>query len=321
MSLNQQTTVPPGSPQRALVLGGGSLKGAFQAGAIVALLESGFAPDALYGVSVGSMNATFLAHEAACQFIDTNQCDWPKAGRNLMANWIRFITQPQDVAVIRPRWRTGYDTILSRFEGFLDNTPIKNLIRSLVNVDTLRQSPVRLKVGAVDLIGGDMVYTDPTNDQFLDYVFASSAVPFMMPAVPIGVASDQVLLDGGLREVAPLREALEDGATELVCIACHSPGMAGEPFNHRNLLNLMDRITEITVNQLVNNDIAWAQRHVALEKLHGREVKLTIIRPAKPLQFNLMKFNSDDISRLIVQGYQTATDVLKLNRRQGTPIR
>ena len=320
MSLSQQSAGETGSPQRALVLGGGSLKGAFQAGAVVALLESGFCPDALYGVSVGSMNATFLAHEAACQFIDDGRSDWPKAGRSLMANWIRYITQPQDVAVIRPRWRTGYDTMLSRFDGFLDNAPIKNLIRSLVDLDTLRRGPIRLKVGAVDLLGGDMIYAEPDHDQFMEYVFASSAVPFMMPAVSIGLTPNQVLLDGGLREVAPLREALDDGATEIVCIACHSPGMSNQPFNHRNLLSLMDRITEITVNQLVNNDIAWAHRHVAIEKLHGREVKLTIIRPTEPLEFNLMKFNSDDISRLIVQGYQAATETLKHKRQQDMPM-
>ncbi|MBC8154511.1 MAG: patatin-like phospholipase family protein [Bacteroidetes bacterium] len=311
MPTDQRMAPPAGSPKRALVLGGGSLKGAFQTGAVVALLDNGFIPDSIYGISVGSMNATFLAHEAARQFIDTNHVDWPKAGRILMENWQRYITRPQDVAVIRPRWRTGYDTILSRFDGFLDNTPIKNLIRTLVDPAVLRQSPVGLKVGAVNLMGGEMLYVDPTNDQFLDYVFASSAVPFIMPAVPIGDNRSRVFLDGGLREVAPLREAFDDGATEIVCIACHASGTTGEPFNHRNLLSLMDRITEITVNQLVNNDINWARRHVALEKLHGRDVKLTIIRPDAPLTLNLMKFNSDDISRLIVQGYQTGTDALR----------
>lgn len=312
MSTNQRTVAAAGSPQRALVLGGGSLKGAFQTGAIVALLESGFIPDAIYGISVGSINATFLTCEATRQFIDTGTIDWPKAGRILMENWLLNITRPQDVAVIRPRWRTGYDTVLSRFDGFLDNTPIKNLIRRLVDPAVLRQSPVRLKVGAVNLIGGDMVYVDATDASFLDYVFASSSVPFVMSAVPIGSDGEQVFLDGGIREVAPLREALDDGATEIVCIACHAPNITGQSFNHRNLLSLMDRITEITVNQLVNNDINWAQRHVAMEKLHGRDVKLTIIRPHAPPTLNLMKFDSSDISRLIVQGYQTATDGLKV---------
>jgi predicted acylesterase/phospholipase RssA len=55
---------------RALVLGGGSLKGAFQAGAIQAILEAGFEPEAIYGISVGSLNAVFLIHEAGRQFAE-----------------------------------------------------------------------------------------------------------------------------------------------------------------------------------------------------------------------------------------------------------
>jgi len=44
-----------------LVLGGGGAMGAFQAGALVALLDAGVVPDALYGSSAGALNAAFLA--------------------------------------------------------------------------------------------------------------------------------------------------------------------------------------------------------------------------------------------------------------------
>lgn len=300
--------------KKVLVLGGGSLKGAFQAGAILALLETDFVPDALYGVSVGSMNATFLVNETARQFVETGYIDWPKAGHQLIENWIRHITRPEDVATIRSRFRTGYKTIMRRFDGFLDNAPIKSLIHKLVSLDVMRQGPTQLKVGAVDVIGGDMVYADLSDDNFLDYVFASSSLPVLMAAMQIGDKPERAFLDGGLREVAPLREAIDDGATEIVCIACHARRVFNERFNHRNLFNLLDRVKDITVNQLVNNDIAWAERYVAHQKLQGRVIKLTIIRPTEPLYLNLMKFTPDDIGRLIVQGYQAATDVLRAKR-------
>jgi NTE family protein len=156
-----------------------------------------------------------------------------------------------------------------------------------------------------------MVYVSPNDDHFLDYVFASSSLPFLMPAVQIGGDHSKAFLDGGLREVAPLREALDDGATELICVACHSKRIFNESFNHRNLLNLMERVKDITINQIVNNDIAWAERFVDREKLRGNTFQLTVIRPTVPLSLNLQKFTSDDISRLIIQGYKAATDVLK----------
>lgn len=313
--------VPPEtkSSKKALVLGGGSLKGAFQAGAALALLESGFEPDQLYGISVGSLNALFLANEAARQHAQTGRVDWPGVGKYLIEFWIRNITRPDDVAVIRSRFRMGYNTLMSRFEGLLDNSPIQNLIRQSVNIDAIRSGPVGLKVGAVDIIEGDMRYADATDPNFLDYVYASSSLPFLMPAVQVGGDHRRAFLDGGLREVAPLRVAIEDGATEIACIACHAKKIYNEKFNYRNLLNLMDRVKDITVNQLVNNDIAWAERFAEREHLHGRHLHLTVIRPTEPLYLNLMKFTSDDIGRLIVAGYQAGTDVVRSQNRPTTP--
>ncbi|MEZ0608824.1 patatin-like phospholipase family protein [Fibrella sp. WM1] len=301
----------PTSCGRTLVLGGGSLKGAFQCGAILAVLEKGFKPESIYGISVGSLNATFLTHEANRQFAQTGQIDWPKAGRALLEFWVRNITKPDDVAVIRSRFLTGYNTLMSRFDGYLDNTPLQNLIRQHVDVAVLRQGPIKLKVGAVNIIEGDMVYVDPSDEHFLEYVFASSSLPFLMPAVQIGGDHRKAFLDGGLREVAPVREAIDDGATEIVCIACHAKRVFNEAFNYRNLLSLMERVKDITVNQIVNNDIAWAERFVEREKLRGHSFSLTVIRPTVPLTLNLQQFDSNDISKLIVQGYEAATAVLK----------
>lgn len=296
---------------RTLVLGGGSLKGAFQCGAIQAILESGFEPEAIYGISVGSLNATFLVHEANRQYAANGTIDWPKVGRVLLEFWIRNITKPADVAVIRSRFLTGYNTLFSRFDGFLDNTPLRDLIRKHIDVDVLKQGPIKLKIGAVNVIEGDMVYAAPATDYFLDYVFASSSLPFLMPAVAIGGDHRKAFLDGGLREVAPLREALDDGATELMCVACHAKRIFNESFNYRNLLNLMERVKDITVNQIVNNDIAWAERFMEREKLRGHPFSLTVIRPTEPLSLNLQKFTTDDISKLIVQGYRAGTDALE----------
>jgi NTE family protein len=304
-------------PKKALVLGGGSLKGAFQVGAVMALFESGFVPDQLYGISVGSLNATFIANEAARQQASTGQVDWVKVGKFLIEFWIRNITKPDDVAVIRSRFRLGYNTLIRRFDGLLDNSPIQNLIRDNIDLNALKTGPVRLKVGAVDIIEGDMRYADATDPNFLDYVYASSSLPFLMPAIQIGGDHRRAFLDGGLREVAPLRVAIEDGASEIACVACHAKRIYNEKFNYRNLLNLMDRVKDITVNQLVNNDIAWAERFAEREQMHGRHLHLTIVRPVEPLSLNLMRFTSEDISRVIVQGYQAGVDVVGKRKADG----
>ncbi|MEZ4904777.1 MAG: hypothetical protein R2822_25010 [Spirosomataceae bacterium] len=118
-------------------------------------------------------------------------------------------------------------------------------------------------------------------------------------------------MDGGLRVVAPIKAALEDGATDIICVACHTENMPDEPFNYRNVLKLLDRVKDINVNQIVNSDIAWAENYVEKENLKGHELTLKVIRPDEPLHLDMLKFNSDDIAALIVQGYKIGHNFFK----------
>lgn len=294
---------------RALVLGGGSMKGAFQVGAIQAVLESGFVPEMIYGISVGALNSTFLAHEAAKQIEDGRPVDWVKVGRGLLEFWVTNITHPQNVAILRSRVSLGVSTLMSRFDGLLDPSPLQRLIREKIQLATLEKSPVKFKVGAVNVISGDMVYATQHDPDILQYVTASAALPVLMPSVSIG---KNIFLDGGLREVAPIRQAIQDGATDIVLLACHSADLFnGDIFSPRNVISLMERVRNITVNQLVNNDIDWAENYAERSSLRGHPIRLKVIRPVSPLALDLQHFTSDDISRLIVEGYRVGLEDLK----------
>ena len=182
------------------------------------------------------------------------------------------------------------------------------------NVDqfTLRNSPVRIKVGAVNITTGELVFASPDDEYFMEYVRASSSLPMLMPAVPIGGLTEK-FLDGGLRVVAPIHQAIQDGAREIVLIACHAKQLYNrEDFNSRNLISLIERVKDITVNQIVNNDIEWAESYAERSVLRGDPIKLTVIRPEEPLLLDLQRFTSEDITRLILDGYRIGLDVLKI---------
>lgn len=296
---------------KALVLGGGSLKGAYQVGVVQAVLEAGFEPEMIYGVSVGSLNASFLVNESGKQAIEHKKIDWPKISRQLIEFWVKNITKPEDIAIVRSRFTLGIDTLMSRFDGLLDTAPLHKLIRDNVDEFILRNSPVKLKVGTVDVVSGKMVYATPEDEHFVEYILASSSLPTLMPAVHVKGQRKAAFLDGGLRVVAPLKAALEDGATDIVCVACHAQHIYDEPFNYRNLLKLLDRVKDINVNQIVNSDIAWGQNYVEKEGLKGNLLNLKIIRPHEPLHLDMLSFNSDDIVRLIVQGYKTGFEFIQ----------
>jgi len=294
---------------KALVLGGGSMKGAFQVGVIQAVLENGFEPEMIYGISVGALNATYLTNETGHQLKEKKEISWPVAGRKLLEFWIKNITHPQDISMLRSRVKLGMNTIMSRFDGILDPLPLHQLIRKNVLDEYLQSTSVKLKVGAVNIESGEIKYVSPQDSRFLDYVYASSSIPMLMPAVSI---HNDLFLDGGLREVAPIRQAIEDGATEIVLIACHSPLLyQPEGINARNLITLIERVRDITVNQIVNNNILWAESYVDRSILRGVPMKLTVIRPDVPLVLDLQRFTSDDISRLIVEGYRMGIETLK----------
>ncbi|PWJ58766.1 NTE family protein [Dyadobacter jejuensis] len=294
---------------RALVLGGGSMKGAFQVGAIQAVMEDGFQPDMIYGISVGALNTTFLVNESGQQLVENDEVNWKVAGRKLLEFWIHHITHPQDISTLRSRMLLGVNTLRSRFDGILDPSPLHNLIRGHINQAYIEASTLLSKVGAVNIQSGEIKYVSKNEAHFMDFVNASSSIPMLMPTVEI---DKEFYLDGGMREVAPVRQAIEDGATEIVLIACHSPHLyQAEDMNAQNLITLIERVRDITVNQIVNSNIQWAESFVDRSILRGKHMSLTVIRPSAPLVLDLQHFTSEDISRLLVEGYKEALHILK----------
>ncbi len=300
---------------KALVLGGGSLKGAWQVGAIQAVFERGFSPEMIYGISAGALNASFLVSEAGKQYRKYGYTDWNSVNKKLISFWLKNITRPEDVGILKSYWSLGVDTMLSRFDGLLDVNPLHEKVKKYVTQEDLQKSPVKIKVGAVNVHTGNMKYVSPFEDHFMDYLRASSSIPIVMPAVQIGNDNREIYLDGGIREVVPIRKAIEDGATEIYAIATHPRHRNMEPINHRSLLNLLERIKDISVNQLENNDIDWAESYNEnLMSVYGftlnKKIKLTIIRPDQSVGIKLTSFNLDDIKNSIKSGYVKGDEVM-----------
>ncbi|MBC7407459.1 MAG: patatin-like phospholipase family protein [Arcicella sp.] len=309
---------------KILVLAGGSVKGAYQAGVVRAVFEAGFHPDAIYGISAGSMNASYLVNNFGIQALENDgNIDFPQAAIDLSNFWVNNINTPDSLALRRGTYDLGMSAIRRNFEGLLDTTPLREILHNNIQIRNLNSSPIQLKVGAVDVINGSIVYADPTYEHFLDYVMASSAIPILMPVVNIGGLRKMAFLDGGLRDVAPIRKAMNDGATEIVCIACHTRHIEGGDFPYGNLLALVDRVMDIAVNECLNADLDWAEFRNECLPMDGSEgefgilkgqsrIKLKIIRPQKPLNIDIQGFDQEDIKRMILLGYQHGRDEMAL---------
>ncbi|MCD8538841.1 MAG: patatin-like phospholipase family protein [Leadbetterella sp.] len=278
-------------------------------------MERGFSPEMIYGISAGALNASFLVSEAGKQYRKNGYVDWNSVNKKLISFWLKNITRPEDVGILKSYWSLGVDTMLSRFDGLLDVNPLHEKVKKYVTQEDLQKSPVKIKVGAVNIHTGNMKYVSPFEDHFMDYLRASSSLPIVMPAVQIGNDNREIYLDGGIREVVPIRKAIEDGATDIYAIATHPRHRNMEPINHRSLLNLLERIKDISVNQLENNDIDWAESYNEnLVSLYGftlnKKIKLTIIRPDQTVGIKLTSFTLDDIRDSIKSGYIKGDEVM-----------
>jgi NTE family protein len=276
-----------------LVLAGGSVKGAFQAGVIKALFEKGYRPDAIYGVSAGSLNGAYLVNQFGQQANAGLPISYPQAAQDLWDFWEHRITRPDCLSKPFTIFQLGWTALTKKFRGLVDTSPLRDLLSDVLQDRNIQASPVGLKVGAVNIMEGAMHYVDPSYDNFQDYLMASSAVPILMPVVKIQGEKRKSYLDGGLRDVAPLQKAINDGAKEVVVIACHTETIEGGDFDSGDLLALVDRVMDIAVNEILNADL----------HMQRSEVKLTVIRPKQPLSIDIQHFTKMDIRRMLETGY------------------
>jgi NTE family protein len=328
--------------KKALVLSGGSIKGAFQAGALAELLESGFVPDAIYGTSVGSLNGGFLADRAGQAVMKDETPDWPEIGRELEDFWVSKLHSPSQVGRQRNVVPLAVSLLRQNFDGLIDTSPLRGLIEEQIDPENLRASPVKFFACAVNLVTGEAIYASEDYSGILDYIMASTAIPIEMPYITIGRSP---YVDGGVREIAPLNPAIEDGADEIVCILCQPRDLEGVSFRPGNLIEYAFRLMDVVTTELINNDIdlfrkknAWVEtfsevqgnletmmssQEVAeadrrsvrdtmaeLPFAKWRRIPMTVIRPENEIVLDLLHFTPVEIEEVIKQGRNIAKKVL-----------
>ena len=123
--------------KNALVLGGGAIKGAFQAGAIQEILKDGFKPDGVFGVSAGALNGAFIVDRAGRQPASSGKIDWPQIGVALVKFWTDKVTKPEDIAKKRSIIAIGDGALFNKFDGLTDTAALKALINSQIKYENI----------------------------------------------------------------------------------------------------------------------------------------------------------------------------------------
>jgi NTE family protein len=185
---------------RILVLSGGGAHGAFEVGVIKRLAELGRSWDAIVGVSAGAINALCMAMYPQDQVLD--------GARALELFWDGIKGNDS----VYKMWPLGYvEAVLGR-GALYDTTPLADLLRAQFRPDKLASSGVELRLGAVALGTGAVGFGPKSGEDPVTWTLASAAFPGAFP--PVEIDGDR-WVDGGVRQDAPIAEAIAMGATEL----------------------------------------------------------------------------------------------------------
>lgn len=286
----------------ALVLSGGNIKGAYQAGAIEQILQQ-YTPKIITGISVGALNTAFLA-----SYGDELG---PLAGHHLTDFWESEITSPKAVVRKRNVIELAYRFLFKKWDGVVDMSRMEKLVRAELGSHFPAVGELIAAVGATNLVTGELVYTDSKDASFMDAVFASTAEPIVMP---LRMVRGEPYYDGGLRDITPLKHAIDLGATRIVMVLCQPEHDLPMHFKPGDFMALADDVMGIVTNEIIKNDIevfTGINDLIRKDYLDGRTagkryIPLTVIRPAQAINVNITNFTTTDIKNMIELGRQDA---------------
>jgi NTE family protein len=201
--------------QTVLILQGGGAMGAFECGVVQALEGQGIQPDIVAGVSIGAFNGAIIAAhprhaaEALASFwhelaVATPAMPDEGCRRLMSALWSALFGVP---GFFTPRWwtagLTGWPQALpANWTSFYDTAPARALLRRYVDFPSLRSSPVRLLVSAVDVETAELkVFDSHVDDITAEHIVASGSLP---PGLPWTTIEGRHYWDGGLVSNSPL---------------------------------------------------------------------------------------------------------------------
>jgi NTE family protein len=237
-----------------LVLSGGGARGAYEFGALSALVpvleQRGQRPRIIVGTSVGGLNAAYLAagaHDGWVNAVEAGCQLWRKIG---YGDVLGPLVSARDLGLIM---RFGLEFLgfaVKSAQSLLDNSPLADTVKARVSFDRLADN---VQSGVIDTAavaatsyetGRSVVFydgaADPPRDdrRGIDYVptrlaavhvRASAAIEALFPAVEVTEPAEMGgwYGDGGTSLNTPLKPALQFGAKRLIVIGLNST--AGTP--------------------------------------------------------------------------------------------
>ncbi|HUO48736.1 MAG TPA: patatin-like phospholipase family protein [Acidimicrobiales bacterium] len=184
----------------AFVFAGGGARGAAQIGMLQALMGRGIQADALYGASVGSINAAGFAADPTFGGVEHMASIWRRITRDDVFPQGRF----------SPPWR-----FLQRRDAVHSNNGLRQVIEAGVPFNRFEDAVIPVEVNATSLTDGRSRWFGSGSP--FEPILASCALPALLPPVTIDGES---FIDGGVVDNVPIGRAIEQGAQRIFVLLC-----------------------------------------------------------------------------------------------------
>jgi NTE family protein len=309
-----------------LVLTGGGARGAYQAGALLAISEitgaSSLPFPVLAGSSAGSINVSFLAARAH---------EFGQAARDLADMWTTlkasdvYRTGLVPLSQHAAEWMTdlGLGGLIGAGRGraLLDTAPLRAMLESRLDPDAITHHVATERVRGVAVTATD--YQRGLAVTFFEghpelapwsritrigvrakltaaHVLASSAIPLFFPAVEV---DGHWYADGSIRLSTPLSPAIRLGAERIIAIAVRQADL-GEPKPETGTYPTTAATIGVLLNALfleaLESDLERTRRINHTLSLLPREVLENHVTPLRPIDVLVLR-PSRDPSSLVVR--------------------
>jgi len=288
-----------------LCISGGGAKIGFGVGVMEILYEKEIKPELVYGISSGS-----LCTAALC-FGGTDFWSSIDYLKKMLLN----IKKKEDV--LDPQI---FRALVSQITGLGKSDGLYGMKTMRKKLDELPEKNPIMKgvVGYVDLISGNINYvsSDLVNkSEFLDAVQASCTIPLAMQTQRTG---DEVRVDGGVRDVLPLKHLIDDPfEVDEIHVISLNPFTPCQEEIKEKILPVTLRSIDLLVNEVLQSDLKIAKLYNELIK-EGRSELIDDKRPIKFYEYvpdkficDTIDFNKENIQKGIDHGHKIANEVLK----------
>ncbi|MGS5089300.1 patatin-like phospholipase family protein [Hydrogenophaga sp. A37] len=329
----------------ALVLMGGGARTAYQAGVLKALAvmhshwaTTDGAPNTtfpfrwLFGTSAGALNAAYLASRAG---------HGVQALLDLATFWGSLRSQ-QVYRLDAPRWVRANRIVagltlarqVRRHHALLDTLPLVDTLHRAIDLQSLERA---LAAQHLDVLGVTASsYTTGEHWTFcqtrpdhpvrpwhrpgrrsefqsltIEHFMASSAIPFLFPAVPLWVEGHREHFgDGSMRQLSPLSPAIQFGARKILAIGAGQPqrsGMAARIANEPTAGTIAGHAMASVFHDTLQSDVEQTQR--VSQTLSRLPPELAGALPYHPVRVLALQpsFSLDELARKHVKSLPAAT--------------